>query len=256
MPRFSANLSFLFLDRPFLDRFAAAAACGFKGVEFHFPYAFPLDEVADAARRAGVEVVLFNFPAGDWAAGERGIACLPTRVEEFRRGVDQAMVWAEALGCVRVNCLAGLRPDGIAEAVLRDTLIANLRFAADSFGPAGRQVLLEPLNSRDTPRFLVDRSASALSILADAERTNLFLQYDIFHAQVMEGELALTLMKHRSRIGHVQFADNPGRHQPGTGEINFSFLFGHLDAIGYQGWVGAEYAPSGVTEASLGWMQG
>ncbi|TXG95080.1 MAG: hydroxypyruvate isomerase [Zoogloea sp.] len=256
MPRFSANLSFLFLDRPFLDRFAAAAACGFRGVEFHFPYAFAIDEVADAAHRAGVEVVLFNLPAGDWGAGERGIACMPTREADFRHGVDQAMVWAEALGCVRVNCLAGLRPDGISEAVLRDTLIGNLRFAADSFGSAGRQVLLEPLNSRDTPRFLVDRSAQALSILADAARPNLFLQYDIFHAQVMEGELALTLMAHLPRIGHVQFADNPGRHEPGTGEINFSFLFRHLDTIGYQAWVGAEYVPSGVTEASLDWMQG
>ena len=254
MPRFSANLSFLFLDRPFLDRFAAAAACGFRGVEFHFPYAFAIDEVADAAHRAGVEVVLFNLPAGDWGAGERGIACLPTREAEFRQGVDRAMVWAEALGCVRVNCLAGLRPDGISEAVLRDTLIGNLRFAADSFGSAGRQVLLEPLNSRDTPRFLVDRSAQAFSILADAARPNLFLQYDIFHAQVMEGELALTLARHLPRIGHVQFADNPGRHQPGTGEIHFPFLFDHLDAIGYPGWVGAEYAPTGLTEASLGWM--
>jgi len=254
MPRFSANLSFLFLDRPFVDRFAAAAACGFKGVEFHFPYDFPADELADAARRAGVEVVLFNFPAGNWAAGERGIACLPERVTEFRHGVEKAALWADALGCQRVNCLAGLRPDGISEAVLRDTLIGNLRFAADSFERGDRQVLLEPLNSRDTPRFLVDRSAPALAILDEADRPNLRLQYDIFHAQVMEGELALTLARHLPRIGHVQFADNPGRHQPGTGEVNFSFLFHHLDAIGYSGWVGAEYAPTGLTEASLGWM--
>jgi len=255
MPHFSANLSFLFLDQPFLDRFAAAAACGFQGVEFHFPYDFPMDEVADAARRAGVEVVLFNFPAGNWAAGERGIACLPERQAEFRAGVDKAAAWAEALACPRANCLAGLRPDGISEAVLRDTLIGNLRFAADQFGPAGRQVLIEPLNSRDTPRFLVDRSAAALSILEDVDRPNLFLQYDIFHAQVMEGELALTLARHLPKIAHIQFADNPGRHEPGTGEINFPFLFRHLDAIGYQGWVGAEYVPSGVTEASLGWMR-
>ena len=254
MLRFSANLSFLFLDRPFLDRFAAAAACGFKGVEFHFPYDFPADEVADAAQQAGVEVVLFNFPAGNWAAGERGIACLPERVAEFRYGVEKAARWADALGCQRVNCLAGLRPDGISEAVLRDTLIGNLRFAADSFQRVDRQVLLEPLNSRDTPRFLVDRSVAALAILDEADRPNLRLQYDIFHAQVMEGELALTLARHLPRIGHVQFADNPGRHQPGTGEIHFPFLFDHLDAIGYPGWVGAEYAPTGLTEASLGWM--
>lgn len=156
MPRFSANL-FLFLDRPFLDRFYAAAARGFKGVEFHFPYDFPMDEVADVARRAGVEVVLFNFPAGNWAAGERGIACLPTRVAEFRRGVDQAMVWAGALGCGRVNCLGGAA-SGRHFRNRPAYLIGNLRFAADSFGPAGRQVLFV-LNSRDTPRFLADRSA-------------------------------------------------------------------------------------------------
>lgn len=254
MPRFSANLSFLFLDLPFLDRFAAAAACGFQGVEFHFPYDFPMEAVADAAHRAGVEVVLFNFPAGNWAAGERGIACLPTRVAEFRRGVDVAMAWARALGCRRVNCLAGLRPDGISEAVLRDTLIGNLRFAADSFGPAGLQVLLEPLNSRDTPGFLVDRSALALAILDEADRSNLFLQYDLFHAQVMEGELALTLARQLSRIGHIQFADNPGRHEPGTGEINFPFLFRHLRKLGYPGWIGCEYVPTGPTVDSFEWM--
>ncbi|MCK6392314.1 hydroxypyruvate isomerase [Zoogloea sp.] len=256
MPRFSANLSFLFLDLPFLERFAAAAACGFRGVEFHFPYDFPMDEVADAARRAGVEVVLFNFPAGNWAAGERGIACLPERQVEFRNGVDRAATWADALGCRRVNCLAGLRPEGISEAVLRDTLIGNLRFAADHLGAAGRQVLIEPLNSRDTPRFFVNRSALALAILNDADRPNLFLQYDIFHAQVMEGDLALTLARLLPRIAHIQFADNPGRHEPGTGEINFPFLFRHLDAIAYTGWVGAEYVPTGGTVASLGWMRG
>ena len=255
MPRFSANLSFLFSERPFLERFAAAAVCGFKGVEFHFPYDFPMDEVADAARRAGVEVVLFNLPAGNWAAGERGIACLPERLAEFRRGVEKAARWAEALDCRRVNCLAGLRPEGSQEDALRDALVANLRFAAETFAPAGRQVLLEPLNTRDTPRFLVSRTADGLALLNAADRPNLFLQYDLFHAQVMEGELALTLMKQLPWIGHVQFADNPGRHEPGTGEIHFPFLFRHLDAIGYQGWVGAEYVPSASTEASLAWMR-
>lgn len=254
MPRFAANLSFLFLDRPFLDRFAAAAACGFKAVEFHFPYDFPPDEVAAAAREAGVAVVLFNLPAGNWAAGERGIACLPERIGEFRDGVARAAAWAEKLECQRVNCLAGLRPEGITEAVLRDTLVGNLRFAADLFAGAGRQVLLEPLNSRDTPRFFVDRTAPALALLDDAGRSNLFLQYDIYHAQVMEGDLALTLMRNLPWVGHIQLADNPGRHEPGTGEINFPFLFAHLDAIGYQGWVGCEYVPTGRSEDSLGWL--
>lgn len=254
MLRFSANLSFLFLERPFLERFAAAAACGFKGVEFHFPYAFPLDEVADAARCAGVEVVLFNFPAGDWGAGERGIACLPGRIAEFRAGVAVAAGYAEALDCARVNCLAGLRPAGIDEAQLRRTLVDNLRFAADAFAVNGRHVLMEPLNSRDTPGFFVDRTAPALALLDEADRPNLLLQYDIYHAQVMEGDLACTLATHLPRIGHIQLADNPGRHEPGTGEINFPFLFRHLNAIGYAGWVGCEYVPAGTSEGSFGWL--
>ncbi|MDD3354673.1 hydroxypyruvate isomerase [Zoogloea sp.] len=254
MPRFSANLSFLFLEHPFLERFAAAAACGFRGVEFHFPYDFPADEIADAARRAGVAVVLFNFPAGNWAEGERGIACLPERVAEFQAGVEKAAAYAEALECPRINCLAGLRPEGMEEHLLHRTLVGNLRLAADRLAMSGRDVLLEPLNSRDTPRFFVDRTLPALALLDEANRPNLFLQYDIFHAQVMEGDLALSLAKHLPRIGHVQLADNPGRHEPGTGEINFPFLLSHLDAINYQGWVGCEYAPSGRSEDSLAWM--
>lgn len=254
MLRFSANLSFLFLDKPFLERFAAAAEAGFKGVEFHFPYAFPLDEVVDAARRAAVEVVLFNFPAGDWAGGERGIACLPERVAEFRDGVLEAARYAEGLKCPRINCLAGLRPADSDEALLRETLVDNLRFAADTLAPVERHVLMEPLNSRDTPGFMVDRTVPALALLDAAERPNLFLQYDIYHAQVMEGDLARTLGTHLPHIGHIQLADNPGRHQPGTGEINFPFLFKHLRGLGYGGWIGCEYVPSGATEDSFGWM--
>lgn len=254
MLRFSANLSFLFLDRPFLDRFAAAAASGFKGVEFHFPYAFPLDEIADAARRAAVEVVLFNLPGGDWAAGERGIACLPDRVAEFRDGVAEAARYAEGLGCPRVNCLAGRRPAVADDALLRASFVDNLRFAANAFAPLGRQVLVEPLNSRDTPGFLVDRTDQALALLDEADRPNLGLQYDIYHAQVMEGDLARTLAATLPRIGHIQLADNPGRHQPGTGEINFPFLLRHLKALGYAGWIGCEYVPTGPTEDSFAWM--
>lgn len=254
MLRFSANLSFLFLEKPFLERFAAVAAAGFKGVEFHFPYAFPVDEVADAVRQAAVEVVLFNFPAGDWAGGERGIACLPERVGEFREGVATAAQYAEALGCPRINCIAGRREAGADEALLRATLVDNLRHAADALAPAGRQVLIEPLNSRDTPDFLVDRSATALQLLDAADRPNLGLQYDIYHAQVMEGDLAWTLAQHLPRIGHIQLADNPGRHQPGTGEINFPFLFAHLHKLGYEGWIGCEYVPLGATEDSFDWM--
>ncbi|MGL4407330.1 MAG: hydroxypyruvate isomerase [Zoogloea sp.] len=255
MLRFSANLSFLFLDLPFLERFAAAAACGFKGVEFHFPYAFPADEVADAARRAGVEVVLFNAPAGDWAGGERGIAALPDRVAEFRAGFDQAAAYARALHCPRINCLAGLRPAGVAQALLEDTLVANLAYAADQMAAQHGQALVEPLNSRDTPGFFLDRSAPALALIARAQRPNLALQYDIYHAQVMEGDLARSLQTHLAHIGHLQIADNPGRHEPGTGEINYPFLFRHLEHIGYTGWIGCEYVPSrGNGAETLGWM--
>ncbi|WP_442770049.1 hydroxypyruvate isomerase family protein [Zoogloea ramigera] len=256
MLRFSANLSFLFLDRPFLERFEAAAACGFKGVEFHFPYAFPADEVRDAAARAGVEGGLFKFPAGDWAAGERGIACLPDRVVEFRDGVALAARYAEALDCPRLNCLAGLRGASHSETALLTTLVDNLRHAADALAPAGREVLTEPLNSRDTPGFYLDRTAPALALIAAAARPNLRLQYDIYHAQVMEGDLARTLERHLPQIGHIQLADNPGRHEPGTGEINFSFLFRHLAGLGYTGWIGAEYVPSGASEDSFGWLPG
>lgn len=254
MLRFSANLSFLFLERPFLERFSAAAANGFKAVEFHFPYAFPIDEVVDAARRAAVEVVLFNLPAGDWAAGERGIACLPERVSEFRDGVTEAARYAEALACPRLNCLAGKRPDGVDDDVLRATLVGNLRHAADALFEAGRQVLMEPLNTRDTPGFWVNRTAQALALLDEADRPNLGLQYDIYHAQVMEGDLARTLAEALPRIGHIQLADNPGRHQPGTGEINFPFLFRHLRELSYAGWIGCEYVPKGATEDSFDWM--
>lgn len=254
MLRFSANLSFLFLERPFLERFAAAAANGFKAVEFHFPYAFPIDEVVDAARRAAVEVVLFNLPAGDWAAGERGIACLPERVSEFRDGVTEAARYAEALACPRLNCLAGKRPDAVDDDVLRATLVGNLRHVADALFEAGRQVLMEPLNTRDTPGFWVSRTAQALALLDEADRPNLGLQYDIYHAQVMEGDLARTLAEALPRIGHIQLADNPGRHQPGTGEINFPFLFRHLRELSYAGWIGCEYVPKGATEDSFDWM--
>lgn len=252
---FSANLSFLWTQRPFLERFAAAAAAGFEAVEFHFPYAFDAQEIAAAALDAGVRVVLFNVPAGDWAAGERGIAALPDRVAEFQEGVDRAIEYALALDCPRVNVLAGIAPVGAATAWLRDTLVANLAHAADRAAPHGLNILLEPLNTVDTPGFFVSRTAQAREIVNATARDNVFIQYDLYHAQVMEGDLARTLAAHLPRIGHIQLADNPGRHEPGTGEIHFPFLFAQLDALGYRGWVGCEYKPStATTEQSLAWM--
>lgn len=253
--RFSANLSFLFAEYDFLDRFGAAARAGFSGVEFHFPYDHDKAALAEAVLTSGVEVVLFNLPAGDWAAGERGIACLPGRKAEFQDGVGRALEYAEALGCARLNCLAGIAPDGVPRDKAAETLADNLRFAAAVTQRAGIQLLLEPINDRDNPGFLVPTTRTALAVLDAVGSKNLFLQYDVYHAQVMEGDLARTLEANLARIGHIQIADNPGRHEPGTGEINFPFLFGRLEQLGYAGWIGCEYKPGGDTLESLRWME-
>jgi hydroxypyruvate isomerase len=251
---FAANLSYLFLDRSFQERFAAAAAAGFRGVEFHFPYAEPAARVADWARQAGVEVVLFNLPPGDWAAGERGIACHPARMAEFQEGVGRAAEYAQALGCSRLNCLAGLRPAGVPEDRALETLAENLHFAATVLARAGIRLLLEPINNRDMPGFLINTSRQALALMDRVASDNLFLQFDLYHAQVMEGDLARTLEAQLPRIGHLQVADNPGRHEPGSGEIHYPFLFRHLERLGYAGWIGCEYIPAATTEAGLGWL--
>lgn len=255
MPRFSANLSFLYSEHDFMSRFGAARKDGFAAVEFHFPYASDRLELAETLRREALEVVLFNLPAGDWEAGERGIACHPRRVQEFQDGIGLAIDYARALGCSRLNCLAGLRPVGSSEARMRETLIENLRFAAFTLKHAGIELLMEPINSRDMPGFFVTTTRQALDIIAAVGSDNLRLQYDIYHAQVMEGDLARTLETNLARIGHIQLADNPGRHEPGTGEINFPFLLRHVDRLGYQGWIGCEYWPLTTTTAGLGWLR-
>ncbi|MDY0011718.1 MAG: hydroxypyruvate isomerase [Rhodocyclaceae bacterium] len=254
MPRFSANLSMLFAERPFLARFGAAARAGFQAVECQFPYAFPPDEVAAALAASGLPLVLHNLPAGDWAAGERGIACHPERIAEFRQGVEQALEYARVLDCPRLNCLAGIAPAGVAPEAARATLIHNLRFAARALAQEGRQLLVEPINTFDIPGFLLHHSHDAETLLDQVGEPNLLIQYDIYHAQRMEGELAATLARLLPRIGHIQLADNPGRHEPGSGEINFPWLLRHLDRLGYPGWVGCEYLPLASTEAGLGWM--
>ena len=250
MPKFAANLTMLFTDRPFLDRFAAASAAGFKAVEFLFPYDHPAQQVADTAKAAGLQVILHNLPAGNWAGGERGIACLPDRVTEFRAGVTKAIEYAHALGAPQLNCLAGLAPP--TDAAAHRTLVENLRFAADALQAAGIGLLLEPVNTRDVPGFFVSRTAQGLAILDEVGHANARLQYDIYHAQVMEGDLLPTIERNFARIGHLQLADNPGRHEPGTGEINFPNVFRRIDELGYAGWIGCEYKPSA---AGLGWMQ-
>ena len=255
MPRFAANLSMLFCEQPFAERFAAAARAGFAAVEVQFPYELPAAQIADLLREHQLQLVLHNLPAGDWAAGERGIACHPDRVEEFRTGVAKAIDYATVLGCQQLNCLAGIAPASVPEAEVRAILIANLRYAAAELKRAGLKLLVEPINTFDIPGFYVSRTTQALALLDEVGADNVFLQYDVYHAQRMEGEIAATLSKHINRIAHVQLADNPGRHEPGTGELNYPFLFGHLDRIGYRGWVGCEYKPATTTEAGLGWRQ-
>ncbi len=253
MPNFAANLTMLFTEVPFLDRFAAAAEAGFGAVEFLFPYEFDKSALSDALEANRLELVLHNLPAGNWAAGDRGIACDPTRVSEFRDGVSRAISYATALRCPRLNCLAGIVA-AADNAIARRTLIDNLRHAADALQDAGIAMVLEPVNTRDVPGFFVNRTRPALEILDKVGSGNLKLQFDIYHAQVMDGDLATSIETHLDRIGHLQVADNPGRHEPGTGEINYPYLFDRIDALGYDGWIGCEYKPRGTTQSGLDWL--
>ncbi|GAB4359104.1 MAG: hydroxypyruvate isomerase [Gammaproteobacteria bacterium] len=255
MPRFAANLTMLFTEVEFLDRFALAAAAGFKGVEYLFPYDYPSRVLVERLNEFGLQQVLHNLPAGEWERGERGIACLPDRREEFRQGVEQAIEYARALGCPRLNCLAGIRPDGLDEEEARATFIENLRYAAGRLAEHDLQLLIEPINTQDIPGFFLCHTAQAMEIIRAVGVENLALQYDIYHMQIMEGNLAQTIERLLPHIGHMQLADNPGRHEPGSGEIHYPFLFRHLDAIGYSGWIGCEYNPLNDTQSGLGWVQ-
>ena len=255
MPQFAANLTMLFNEVPFMERFEAAAKAGFKHVEFLFPYAFPAADIKARLDGNGLTLVLHNLPAGDWDAGERGIACHPDRVEEFRSGVAKAIEYAKVLGVKQVNCLVGKVPAGADEKAVHQTMVDNLRFAAGELKGAGLRLLIEPINTFDIPGFALNRTEQALALMDEVGSDNLFVQYDIYHAQRMEGELGATLEKNLARIGHIQLADNPGRNEPGTGEINYPFLFKLIDRIGYTGTIGCEYKPAGTTEAGLGWRE-
>ncbi|WP_394892050.1 hydroxypyruvate isomerase [Mesorhizobium sp. AaZ16] len=255
MPRFSANLSMLFGEHDFLERFDAAARAGFKGVEYVGPYDHEREVIAARLKKNGLSQVLFNLPPGDWGKGERGIAIFPDRTDEFRRGVDTAIAYAKALGCGQVNCLAGIAPEGVGRDALESTFVENLKFAAEKLEKEGIKLLIEPINTRDIPGFFLNSSSQALAVMDRVGSGNIFLQYDIYHMQIMEGDLAPTIEANLGRIAHIQLADNPGRHEPGTGEINYPFLYEHLDRIGYAGWVGAEYTPKASTEAGLGWLR-
>lgn len=253
MTKLCANLTMLFGEVDFMERFAQAANAGFKGVEFLFPYAYDKDALAEQLHTHGLTQVLHNLPAGDWAAGERGIACLPDRVGEFQDGVGTAIDYAHALGCKQLNILAGIAPAGAAPEAIRETFVANVKFAAGALAAAGIRLLMEPINTYDIPGFYVNHSRQAIELIEASASENVFLQYDIYHMQRMEGELAATIEALLPKIAHMQLADNPGRHEPGTGEINYPFLFTHLDKLGYEGWIGCEYKPATTTSAGLHW---
>jgi len=253
MPRFAANLTMLFTEVPFPERFVAAGKAGFHAVEYLFPYQYPATDLREWLDANGLTQVLFNLPSGDWTAGDRGIAADPARTAEFQDGVALAVTYAQTLGVTRLNCLAGKLPAGVTEAKAWETLVANVGHAADVLARHGLTLVIEAINHFDIPGFLLTRTAQVMALLDAVDRPNAAMQYDIYHAQREEGELAATLAANLSRIGHIQIADNPGRHQPGTGEIHYPFLFSELDRLGYAGFIGLEYVPTPDTLSSLTW---
>jgi hydroxypyruvate isomerase len=255
MPRFAANLTMMFNEVPFLQRFGAAARAGFRGVEFLFPYDYPVGEIKAELDEHRLAMVLFNMPAGNWAAGDRGMACHPGRVDDVRGGVEAAVEYARALDCSQIHLMAGIRPPGVTEGDMYDTYVGNVRFAANELARHDMTLLIEAINSRDIPGFYLNTSRQAFELMDAAGAPNVRFQYDVYHMQIMEGDLATTLKTRLARIGHVQIADPPSRGEPGTGEINYPFIFEWLDDIGYAGWVGCEYRPKSTTTDGLGWMK-
>ena len=255
MPKFSANISTLFGEVELPERFDAAARAGFRAVEIQFPYGWDKERLARAARLAGVEVVLINIPAGDPQKGDRGIACMLSRVAEFREGVARAIDYAHALGCTRMNCLAGIVPPGAHPSALRETYVANLRYAAGELARSGMTLLIEAISTQTVPGFFLSRSEDAFALAKEVGTDKLRVQYDLYHMRLMGDDLAGVIAANLEAIGHMQFADAPGRHEPGTGEIDFHSLFELVDRLGYRGWMGAEYLPTGRTEDSLAWAE-
>ena len=255
MPKFNANLSMMFNEVPFLQRFGAAAKAGFRGIEFLFPYDFPAEQIREQLDRHELEMVLFNMPPGDFAAGDRGMACDPDKTTAFQENVGRTLEYAKALGARQIHVMAGLKPRGVSEERMRETYIANLQFAGRELAKHDMKLLIEAINTRDIPGFYLNYSRQAFDIMHYAAVPNLYFQYDIYHMQIMEGDLAPTVEKNLAKIAHMQLADTPGRHEPGSGEINYGFLFQHFDRIGYQGWIGCEYRPAGRTEDGLGWLK-
>ena len=266
MPQFAANLSMLYAELDFLDRFEAAAQDGFKAVEYLFPYAYPSRELAARLRANGLQQVLFNVPPGDWDQGDRGLACLPGREAEFRRGIAQALDYAAALNCPRLHVMAGLMPVGVERDALRSTYVANLCWAAEQAARQGVDVLIEPINTRDMPRFFLNRQDHAHELIAAIDAPNVKVQFDLYHCQIVEGDVAMKIRQYlpTGRVGHFQIAGVPERHEPDLGELDYSYLFKVIDEVALQcnwtGWVGCEYRPSrglqaGATSAGLDWLK-
>ena len=255
MPKFSANLTMMFNEVDFLDRFSRASKAGFKAVECMFPYDWPKDQLADALKQNGLKQVLHNLPAGDWAKGDRGIACHPDRKTEFKDSVGLAIEYAKALECPNLNCLAGITPPGVSQETIRETVVNNLKFAAAALEKEGLRLLVEALNHEAMPGFYLVHTEDAIRLLDEVNHSNIWFQYDVYHMQIMEGRLIQTISKNISRIAHIQIADVPGRNEPGTGEINFTNVFDAIDKSGYSGWIGCEYIPAGKTEDGLGWIE-
>jgi hydroxypyruvate isomerase len=254
MPRFAANLSMMFNEVPFLDRFALAAKAGFKGVEFLFPYEHPAAEIAARLKDNGLQQVLFNAPAGDFGKGERGMAAIPGKQTAFRESIKLALEYATALACPRLHIMAGLKPEGIAHDTLTAVYGANLAYAADECAKVGVKPIIEPINHRDIPGFFLNTTDQAAAIIAAIGPEKLGLQFDLYHCQITEGDVVKRVEKHLPLIAHMHVADTPGRHEPGTGEVNWPFVFKTIDALGFRGWIGCEYRPAGETLAGLSWF--
>ena len=255
MPRFAANLSMMYQEHDFLDRFGAAAKDGFEAVEFLFPYAYPAAELRARLTGSGLVQALFNGSPGNWEAGERGLASLPGRESEFKRSVEQALEYAQVLGNERVHLMAGLIRPGEERARHRDVYLRNLEYAAQHAGSVGVTVVIEPINTRDIPGFFLNRQDEAHAICAEVGAANLKVQMDFYHCQIVEGDLAMKLKRYIGGVGHIQIAGVPERNEPDVGEINYPYLFRLMDELGYDGWVGCEYRPKGATSAGLGWLK-
>ncbi|AOW11512.1 hydroxypyruvate isomerase [Hydrogenophaga crassostreae] len=255
MPRFAANLTMMYTEVPFLERFAAAARDGFTAVEFLFPYEHPANDIAERLKVHDLTQALFNLPPGNWDAGDRGMACLPGREAEFAAGLELALTYAQATGCQRLHAMAGVVPEGVSSEQAHATYVANLRRAAGRCAPMGITLLIEPINTRDMPGYLLNFQQQAHDILAEVSAPNLKVQMDWYHCQIMEGDLGRRLEKHVEGVGHIQIAGVPERHEPDEGEVNFPYLLDRLDAIGYQGFVGCEYRPRAGTSEGLGWLK-